>query len=99
MLRIVDQQASAFLRQRMEKPGCAFDFLVLVPEASDAADEVLHRQAVDPRYTEAAPPTMDWDLSKTVATPLDRTGGEHDGLSCRPCRHPGTNVVDLRFGG
>ena len=47
MLRIVEQQASASLRQRMEKAGCAFDFLVLVPEASETADEVLHRQAVD----------------------------------------------------
>lgn len=92
MLRIVEQQAGASLRQRMEKVGCAFDFLVLAPEASEAADEVLHRQAVDllfqhlkaqwlerhrqltldPRYTEVAPPTMSWDLSKAVAKPLDR---------------------------
>jgi hypothetical protein len=92
MLSVVEQQASASLRQRMEQAGCAFDFLVLVPEASDGVDEALHRQAVDllfqhikaqwlarhrqltqdPRYAEAAPPTMNWDLDRAMAKPLNR---------------------------
>lgn len=104
MLNVIELQTSASLRQRMEQAGCAFDFLVLAPEASETVDEALHRQAVgllfqhikaqwlerhrqltlDPRYTEAAPPAMDWDLSKAVAKTLNRDevarlmGGDKD---------------------
>ncbi|ROM67225.1 hypothetical protein BK653_16530 [Pseudomonas brassicacearum] len=92
MLKVVEQQASESLRQRMEKAGCAFDFLVLAVEANDVVDLSLHRQAVDllfqhlraqwlerhrqltldPRYVEAPPPTMNWDLNKAMAKPLSR---------------------------
>ncbi|WP_434706058.1 hypothetical protein J3P85_12505 [Pseudomonas sp. Z1-12] len=47
MLNVVEQPTSASLRQRMERAGCAFEFLVLAPEANEAVDEALHRQAVD----------------------------------------------------
>lgn len=47
MLNVVERHASAVLRQRMEKAGCAFDFLVLAPEAGEAITPVLHRRAVD----------------------------------------------------
>ncbi|WP_434605756.1 hypothetical protein J3P80_12455 [Pseudomonas sp. D2-30] len=47
MLRIVEQSTSDALRQRMEKAGCAFDFLVFAPEAVDTVDQALHGQAVD----------------------------------------------------
>lgn len=47
MLSIVEQAASEALRQRMEAAGCAFEFLVLAPEADEIVDQSLHRQAVD----------------------------------------------------
>ncbi|SFX53378.1 MULTISPECIES: hypothetical protein [unclassified Pseudomonas] len=47
MLNVVERQASAALRQRMEKAGCAFDFLVLAPEPGEAVTPALHREAVD----------------------------------------------------
>ena len=45
MLNVIELQTSASLRQRMEQAGCAFDFLVLAPDASETVDEALHRQA------------------------------------------------------
>ena len=92
MLRVIEQQASASLRQRMEEAGCAFEFIVLAPEADEVITPAHHRQAVDqlflairhlwlerhrqmildPRYADAAPPDMSWDLDKARAKPLDR---------------------------
>ncbi|TWC25023.1 hypothetical protein FBY06_13059 [Pseudomonas sp. SJZ085] len=92
MLKVIEQQASASLRQRMEEAGCAFEFIVLAPEADEMITVAHHRQAVDqlflairqlwlerhrqmildPRYADAAPPEMNWDLDKARAKPLDR---------------------------
>ncbi|UZE08724.1 hypothetical protein [Pseudomonas corrugata] len=47
MLKTIEQQASASLRQRMEKAGCAFDFLVCALDAGEAITPAYHRQAVD----------------------------------------------------
>lgn len=47
MLYVIERHASAALRLRMEKAGCAFDFLVLAPEAGEAITSTLHRRAVD----------------------------------------------------
>ncbi|MCI0996211.1 hypothetical protein FGE05_07420 [Pseudomonas sp. ICMP22404] len=47
MLKVIEQQASASLRQRMEEAGCAFEFIVLAPEVGEVITPVHHRQAVD----------------------------------------------------
>ncbi|CDF96466.1 MULTISPECIES: hypothetical protein [unclassified Pseudomonas] len=47
MLKVIEQQSSASLRQRMEEAGCAFEFIVLAPEAGEVITPAHHRQAVD----------------------------------------------------
>ncbi|UZE21331.1 hypothetical protein LOY67_14865 [Pseudomonas sp. B21-056] len=37
MLKVIERQGSASLRQRMEEAGCAFEFIVLAPDAGHSA--------------------------------------------------------------
>lgn len=59
-LKVVDQERTESLRQRMDDAGCVFEFVVVAPEGDSLIDEAMHRLALNALYEQIMASQLDW---------------------------------------
>lgn len=59
-LKIVDQERTESLRERMDAAGCVFEFVVVSPEENSLIDEAMHRLALNALYEQIMASQLDW---------------------------------------
>lgn len=60
MLKVVEKESTASLRERMDNAGCVFKFVVLSPESEIEAGESMHRQALIALHEMLMTEAMEW---------------------------------------
>lgn len=60
MLKVVEKESTASLRERMDSAGCVFKFVVLSPESEIEADESMHRHALIELHELLMTEAMEW---------------------------------------
>lgn len=60
MLKIIEQDRSERLRERMDEAGCVFQFVVLQAETDTKADEAAHRLALHGLYEQVMKEALEW---------------------------------------
>lgn len=66
VLKVIDEEKSKSLLDRMDDAGCVFNFVVLRPEINVTVDESIHRQALTRLHEKLMKDSWDWhnDLIK-----------------------------------
>ncbi|MHC8356162.1 hypothetical protein ACYZTL_13250 [Pseudomonas sp. LB3P81] len=60
VLKLVEKEKTASLRERMNDAGCVFKFLVLAPESTVDVNEGIHRQALNVLYEMLLSERLEW---------------------------------------
>lgn len=59
-LKVVDQERTESLRERMDAAGCVFEFVVVSPGENSLIDEAMHRLALNALYEQIMASQLDW---------------------------------------
>lgn len=59
-LKVVDQERTESLRERMDAAGCVFEFVVVSSGENSLIDEAMHRLALNALYEQIMASQLDW---------------------------------------
>ncbi|WP_256580774.1 hypothetical protein [Pseudomonas sp. QTF5] len=68
-LKVIDQERTESLRQRMDDVGCVFEFVVVAPEEDSLIDEAMHRLALNALYEQIMASQLDWHRKLILKLP------------------------------